>query len=61
MREDEWEAGETQARELLAHFANAYKCHLGLILLETAPPLSEGDFRQPDETMPVVVQASFDA
>lgn len=61
MQEDDWEAGETRAHELLAHFADAYRCHLGLILLETPPPSSEAEFQQPSETLPVVFRTSFDA
>ncbi len=61
MREDEWDAGETQAHKLLAHFAEAYQCHLGLILLETAPPLGEAQFRQPAETLPIFFHATFEA
>lgn len=61
MREDEWEAGEARAYELLAHFAEAYRCHFGLILLETAPPLSEAEFRQPAPILPVFFHANFDA
>jgi hypothetical protein len=61
VQEEEWEAGETRAHELLAHFAEAYQCHLGLILLETPPPLSEAEFRQPSETLRVAFHTSFDA
>jgi hypothetical protein len=61
MQEDGWEAGEARAHELLTHFAEAYRCHLGLILLEEPPPLSEAEFRQPSETLHVVFHASFDA
>lgn len=60
MLEDEWEAGETRAHEILAHFAEAYRCHLGLILLECPPPMSEAEFRQPAETLPVNFHASFE-
>lgn len=54
-------ADEAWAHELLAHFAEVYRCHLGLILLETPPPLSEAEFRQPAETLPVVFRTDFDA
>lgn len=60
MQEGEWEAGEARARELLAHLAEAYRCHLGLILLEWPPPWSEAEFRQPADTLPVNFHASFD-
>jgi hypothetical protein len=61
MREDEWEAGEIRAHELLAHFAEAYRCSLGTTLLEEPPPLSEAEFRQPSETLRVVFRTSFGA
>src|SRR5262249_29614819 len=51
---------ETWAHELLVHLAGAYRCHLGLILLET-PPLSEAEFRQPSETLDVVLRTGFGA
>lgn len=60
MQKDEWEAGEARAHELLAHFAVAYRCHLGPILLETPPPWSEAEFGQPSEALPVVFHTSFD-
>ncbi len=56
-RED---ADEELAHELLAHLAEAYGCHLGLILLEAPPPLSEAEFRQPSETLSVMLRASFE-
>lgn len=43
------EAENVRSRALLAHFAEAYQCYLGLVLLETPPPLSEAEFRQPRE------------
>ncbi len=53
MIESEWDAAEIQARALLAHFAEALHCHLGLILLECPPPMSESEFRHARETLPV--------
>ena len=53
MIESEWDSAETQARALLAHFAEAFHCHLGLILLECPPPQSESEFRHARETLPV--------
>lgn len=55
------EADEARAHELLTHLAQAYRCHLGLVLLETPPPLSEAEFRQPAETLRVVFLTRFDA
>lgn len=55
------EADAAQAHELLGHFAEAYGCHLGLILPEEPPPLSEAEFRQPRETLHVVFRTSFGA
>ncbi len=51
---------EARAHELLAHLATAYRCHLGLILLEAPPPLSEAEFRQPTKPPYVVFRTSFD-
>lgn len=59
MDESEWDTAEIQARELLAHIATAYQCHLGLILLETPPPRSEAEFRQPGKNLPVNFSAFF--
>jgi hypothetical protein len=53
-------AEHAQALALLTHLAEAYQCRLGLGLLETPPPLSEAEFRQPIETWRVVFRASFD-
>lgn len=60
MREDEEEAGEEQAHDLLTHFSDAYQCYLGLILSETPPPLSEAEFREPGDSYHVEFSASFD-
>ncbi len=55
------EAENARTRALLAHFADMYQCHLGLILLEGPPPLSEAGFRQPAESLRVVYRIGFDA
>ncbi len=55
------EADEARANELLVHLAQAYQCHLGLILLEEPPPMSEAEFRQAANTLPVIFFTSYDA
>jgi hypothetical protein len=42
----EGETDEMQAKDLLSHLAKSYQCHVGVILLETAPPMSEIAFRR---------------
>lgn len=57
---EEWEIDEALAHELLAHLAEVYQCHIGLILLETPPPMSEAEFRRANETLPVNFFTIFD-
>jgi hypothetical protein len=42
----EWEADEVRAKDFLSHLSESYQCHVGLILSETPPPMSEAGFRR---------------
>lgn len=52
---------DTRAKQLLSDLAVAYRCHLGLVLLETAPPSSGAEFRAAPDTLPTVYFVDFEA
>jgi hypothetical protein len=58
---DSEELEDARVRQMLADLAGAYHCHLGLILLETPPPLSEADFRAAPEELPTNYFVEYDA
>jgi len=45
---------EARARSLLANLLEVYDCHMGLIIVESPPPLSETQFREV-QAMPLAV------
>lgn len=55
----DYDADDAQAKAILSHLAQVYGCQLGLILIETPPPLSEMEFRTPSSDLWVAYHATF--
>lgn len=52
---------EARARKLLSDLARSFRCHLGVVLLETPPPSSEAEFHAAPDALPTVYFADFAA